>query len=73
MGNVDSRGKAHFGYLMLATDRPFYCPGEMITGKIYIRTEKKVDATHLELEVKGMERGSWIETLTRTVDNGDGT
>jgi hypothetical protein len=54
MGNIDSRCRYDHGYICLQTAKPFYCPGEMITGNIYIRTSHPIEARYVELEVKGM-------------------
>ncbi|CDW76085.1 UNKNOWN [Stylonychia lemnae] len=73
MGNIDSRSQFEFGYLMVQTDKPFYEPGEVITGKVYIRCNTPYDAKHIILKIKGKEKGSWIQTVHRTVRNPDGT
>jgi hypothetical protein len=73
MGNVDSRSKFDSGYIMIATDKPFYEPGEVITGKVYLRITRPIDAKHIQLKIKGKEKGSWHDTITKTVHNPDGT
>ncbi|CDW78366.1 UNKNOWN [Stylonychia lemnae] len=73
MGNVDSRSKFESGYFMIATDKPFYEPGEVITGKVYIRCSRPIDAKHIELKIKGKEKGSWMDTVHKTVRNPDGS
>ena len=47
MGNIDSRSKFDSGYIMVATDKPFYEPGEIITGKVYLRITRPIDAKHI--------------------------
>jgi hypothetical protein len=73
MGNIDSRAKFDSGYLLVQTDKPFYEPGEMITGKINIRSLRPIDASHLELEIKGKERGSFFTREYKTIEEPDGT
>lgn len=72
MGNIDSRSKFKSGYLMLMTDKPFYEPGEMITGKIYLRNTMPLDAKQIDLEVKGKEKGSWVDYEVKTVTEPNG-
>ena len=38
--NIDSRSCFDGGYIFLKTDQPFYYPGNMVTGKIYVRADK---------------------------------
>lgn len=45
----------------------------MVTGKVFLRITMPVDATHLELEVKGKEKGSWWDREWETHRNPDGT
>ena len=47
MGNVDSRSKFEGGYLLYMTDKPFYSPGEIVTGKIYLRAFNFIDAPQI--------------------------
>jgi hypothetical protein len=37
MGNIDSRAQFEGGYIYVKTDKPFYHPGNVVFGKIYIR------------------------------------
>ena len=73
MGNIDSRAKHDCGYLMLQTEKPFYEPGEVITGTIYIRCTLNVAAKHIMLEIKGKEKASWWDTEHRSHQRADGT
>lgn len=73
MGNVDSRCKFDSGYLMLQTDKPFYEPGDLITGKIYLRIMRPIDAKHIELKINGKEKGSWWSWDHVHVKQPDGT
>ena len=65
MGNVDSRCKHAHGYLMLQTAKPFYYPGEVVTGTVYLRATAPIDVTHIDLEVKGGEKASFEERVRR--------
>ena len=49
MGNVDSRSKHEHGHLVLQTAKPFYYPGEFITGSIFIRVFHQIEARHVEI------------------------
>ena len=73
MGNVDSRCKHDAGYIYVMTDKPFYSPGEQVTGKIFIRCVRPVDAKYIEIEVKGKEKGSFVDEIIEWHDNADGT
>ena len=60
MGNsIDSRASFAGGYIFIKTDQPFYYPGSTVTGKIYIRADKVLDADFIEIKVKGKEKCSW--------------
>ena len=65
MGNIDSRCNFDAGYLIVQTMQPFYNPGTMITGTIYLRVTRPINAKHIEIEVKGQEKVSFLEHLQR--------
>ncbi len=65
MGNIDSRSKYQHGYLMLQTAQPFYYPGSVVQGTVYLRCTSPVDVTHIDLEVKGGEKASFVERTHR--------
>lgn len=73
MGNIDTRSAFDHGYLMVQSDQPYYQPGELVTGKIFLRITSPIDATYLEIEVRGKEKASWIYYYWETIQNGDGT
>jgi Arrestin (or S-antigen), N-terminal domain len=73
MGNVDGRSAFDHGTLIVQTDLPYYQPGEQVTGKVYLRITKAIDATHLELEVKGKEKGSFTDFIWEQHKRADGT
>ena len=54
-------GSYDCGNIIIQTDKPYYKSNEMITGKIYIRVTYPIQATIVEIEVFGKERGSWID------------
>ena len=56
MGNtIDKRSEFDGGYLFVKSERPFYYPGETVTGKIYIRLMKPMFPRTLDIHVKGKE------------------
>ena len=59
MGNsvdLDTKSKFDGGYLYVRTDRPYYYPGNTVNGKIYIRAERKLSVSDLEVHIRGKER-----------------
>ena len=60
MGKVDTRSHFDSGYLVVQTGQPFYYPGTPVTGTIYMRITKPVEAKYVELEIKGKEKVSFI-------------
>ena len=72
MGNIDGRSKFHGGYLYVKTDKPFYYPGDKVLGKIYIRAETLLEASTLELRIKGKEKCSYWYDHTEHYTDGDG-
>ena len=69
MGNVDSRSKYDYGYMMVQTSSPVYNPGALVSGSIYLRIAPgPCPAKEVILEVKGAEKVSWTERVTRHVD-----
>lgn len=71
MGNVDSRSKYEYGYMMVQTANPIYNPGATVTGTIYMRVgPSPCPSKEVILEVKGVEKVCWTERKSR--DN-DGT
>ena len=54
MGNsIDTRAGFDGGYIFIKTDQPFYYPGNTVTGKIYVRADRVIDADYIEIKVKG--------------------
>ena len=73
MGNVDSRSSFQSGYMCFQTDKPYYQPGEAITGKVYLRVMVPLDAKCIEINIKGKEKGSWTDRVTKSTQNEDGS
>eukprot|EP00347_Sterkiella_histriomuscorum_P001387 403372231 len=71
MGNIDSRAKFDCGHFIVQTDQPFYSPGEVATARIYMRINRPVDATHIDLEIKGKEKASFLVQMSRQIQDGD--
>lgn len=65
MGNtIDRRASFNGGYLFVKTDRPYYYPGNVVYGKIYIRLECPMDAKNLEIKISGKEKASFLRRET---------
>lgn len=56
----DARCVFKAGKMQLQTEFPFYEPGNTINGKIFIEVPQPVQASHIELEIKGKEEVKWI-------------
>ncbi len=65
MGNIDSRCKYDYGYLVVQTDQQLYNPGSVVTGKIAIRAVMPCDPQKILIDVKGVEKMSFIDQETR--------
>ena len=70
MGNEHSRAKHAKGYLAVQTEKPFYSPGEMVNGTIYLRTSAPIQARHIEIRVKGIEKTKWIDFVYNRKEDG---
>ena len=69
----DSRCKFPKGNIQLQTAHPFYEPGNTINGLIYIEITEAVEASHIELEIKGGEKHSFIRFWQEQEGEGDDT
>lgn len=67
----DKRCSFPKGQIQLQTEYPFYEPGNTVTGVIYINILEAVECSHIELEVKGGEKCSFIRHYTTTEQDGD--
>lgn len=65
MGNVDTRSHFNSGYLVVQTSQAFYYPGTPVTGNIYLRVTHPIEARHIELQISGKEKVSFITHETR--------
>jgi hypothetical protein len=54
------------GGMVINFDRPFYYPGELVTGSIYLNIKEAFETRGLELEVKISESVKWFETEHKT-------
>ena len=68
MGSGDSRSKFEHGNIILQTDKPYYAPGEFVTGKIYLYLQQEFPGDKLELEIYGNEKVEWIVKKTKRHD-----
>ena len=73
MGNVDSRCSFQSGYICFQTDKPYYQPGEIITGRVFLRVNVPLDAQFIEINIRGKEKGSWVDKVTKSHNNPDGS
>jgi hypothetical protein len=70
MGNEHSRCKYSKGYLCVQTAKPFYNPGEQVTGYIYLRISAPIEARHIDINVEGREKSSWLDEEIKRRDDG---
>ncbi|CDW76035.1 UNKNOWN [Stylonychia lemnae] len=61
MGNAYETYRFDSGYFVLQTDKPHYHPGDIVSGKIFIRCMRPVDAKQIDIEIQGKEKGSWMD------------
>ncbi|CAI2371312.1 unnamed protein product [Moneuplotes crassus] len=59
MGITDSKSQFEAGHIVLQTTKPYYAPGEELTGNIYISLDKPFPGSNLELSLKGKEDVAW--------------
>lgn len=69
----DERCHTKHGKIQLQTEFPFYEPGNTINGVVYLSVDHEVQATHIELDFKGSEKGGFIRHYTETEQHGDET
>lgn len=55
-----ARSRFDYGYMCIQTDKPYYLPGEMVTGKIYMRGTSPFHAQRVDIRVEGKEKASFI-------------
>ena len=71
MGSGDSRSKFEHGNIVLQTDKPYYAPGEIVTGKIYLYLQQAYPGNMLELEIYGKEKVEWVVKKNKNRNNYD--
>jgi hypothetical protein len=54
------------GKIQLQTEFPFYEPGNVVNGKIFIEVGAPVQASHIEIKVQGKEEAKFIRHWTTT-------
>ena len=61
----DHRSNFPKGRIQLQTEFPFYEPGNLVNGKIFIEVFEQLQANFIEIEVKGQEKAAftrfWME------------
>ena len=68
----DSRCQFPKGRIQLQTEHPFYEPGNIVSGVIYMEIMEPIEASHIEIEFKGGEKASFIRHYTEAVErNGE--
>ena len=62
------------GYLFVKTEQPYYYPGNVVFGKMYIRCEVPMMADKLNILIEGCEEGAftWERSYTVTDTDADG-
>ncbi len=63
----DERCSFPKGKIQVQTMHPFYEPGNTVVGLIYLHIFEEVHADHIELEIKGGEKCSFIRHYTEAV------
>lgn len=56
---IDARSKFSFGYMIVQLDKPYYTPGDGISGNVYFRVSTPMNATDCHLTIKGKEKSSF--------------
>lgn len=52
------------GKIQLQTEFPFYEPGNIVNGKIFLELMHPVQASHIQIKVKGKEEAKFIRFWT---------
>lgn len=71
MGNLDSKYRFEHGSIYLQTDKPYFVAGEQITGNVYLNLTMSYPASHLEIEVFGIEKCKWTTRESKQVKEGE--
>lgn len=64
MGNIQQHG---FGGLLIDFDKPFYYPGDVVRGNIYLHMINPFETKGIELSVKTIEMSLVYDTVSKTV------
>jgi hypothetical protein len=56
----DKRCKFPQGSMQLQTEFPFYEPGNIVNGRIFIEVSQDLPAQYIQLKVSGKEEIKWI-------------
>ena len=59
MGIGDSKSKFEYGSILMQTDKPYFAPGEDVTGNIYLYLQQPFPGSQLELQLSGKEKVRW--------------
>ena len=69
VSNYDKSAVFEGGYLFVKCERPVYYPGNQVNGKIYLRVERPMNATKLDIQVQGAEKVFYVTHHSRTTKN----
>lgn len=73
--NYFSEQRSNFpnGKIYVQTEYPFYEPGNLVNGKIYMDIIAPVACTTISIEVKGQEKIAFTRFWYESYDDGSGT
>ena len=61
-----------YGQIQLTLDKPWYEPGDLINGKVFIRVNRTIDELHgIELKFKGGFKHAFTRYWEGHIGNGD--
>lgn len=60
------------GKVQVQTEFPFYEPGNLVNGKIFIDVMEPIQATYIEIEVKGTEKVAFTHFWTENYQDENG-
>lgn len=55
----DARCNFPKGQIQVQTEFPFYEPGNLVNGKVYIDIREPLACTYIDIEVKGQEKAAF--------------
>ena len=58
-----------FCEMYISTNKSVYCPGDVVSGNVFIMQKKEISASIIELTIRGKEKVSWEELLKGSQGN----